>query len=212
MQADHGRIQARPSMTGIARGERPDWRDAAAYRRLVGVDRAGLMWEWLRRDPDYIAWHARASRVTRGAEVPRWGLHFRRGARAECPGGPDHLVRRTRSRNASGHRLSDPCRRPRWGPSGAIRVLVDRRERPRWDRARRAIGWVASHSPRCRGGAPVRPQNRAFALPAPWHGLRRAAPAAAPAPASSFSPWSLRPNAVSSRSAHGALAHGPARA
>ena len=27
-----------------------DWRDAQTYRRLHAIDRAGLMWEWLRRD------------------------------------------------------------------------------------------------------------------------------------------------------------------
>ena len=58
----------------------PDWRDAAGYARLRGIDRAGLMWEWVRRDPDYIAWHVRASSVTRGVrpEPLAWGLHFRR--------------------------------------------------------------------------------------------------------------------------------------
>jgi hypothetical protein len=37
------------------------------------------MWEWVRRDAGYIAWHAKASAVTRGvAPEPRaWGLHFR---------------------------------------------------------------------------------------------------------------------------------------
>ncbi|MFC3698829.1 transcriptional regulator domain-containing protein [Sphingobium xenophagum] len=54
------------------------WRESTAYARLRGIDRAGIMWEWLRRDPDYIAWHARASSVTRGRVDPRaWGLHFR---------------------------------------------------------------------------------------------------------------------------------------
>jgi hypothetical protein len=43
------------------------------------------MWEWLRRDPDYIAWHAGASATTRACGTPsRWGLHFRR--RPRCPG------------------------------------------------------------------------------------------------------------------------------
>ncbi|QDX25164.1 hypothetical protein FPZ54_03400 [Sphingomonas suaedae] len=61
-----------------------DWRDCRRYRRLLGIDRAGLMWEWLRRDPDYIAWYARASAVTRGSgddgncDAATWGLHFRR--------------------------------------------------------------------------------------------------------------------------------------
>lgn len=54
------------------------WRESTAYARLRGIDRAGIMWEWLRRDPDYVAWHARASSVTRGSADPlAWGLHFR---------------------------------------------------------------------------------------------------------------------------------------
>ncbi|WDF71341.1 transcriptional regulator domain-containing protein [Novosphingobium sp. KACC 22771] len=57
---------------------RPAWRNASAYHALRGIDRAGLMWEWLRRDEDYIAWHAEASSVTRAADTSvRWGLHFR---------------------------------------------------------------------------------------------------------------------------------------
>ena len=42
------------------------------------------MWEWLRRDPGYIAWYVRASAATRGSggaasiEPVQWGLHFRR--------------------------------------------------------------------------------------------------------------------------------------
>ncbi|MGH6616432.1 transcriptional regulator domain-containing protein [Sphingomonas sp.] len=68
-------------MTDEAEGDR-NWRDAARYRSLAGIDRAGLMWEWLRRDPDYIAWYARASDVTRGVgamppDALSWGLHFR---------------------------------------------------------------------------------------------------------------------------------------
>ncbi|WP_414713221.1 transcriptional regulator domain-containing protein [Sphingomonas sp.] len=63
-----------------------DWRDRGHYRRLLGTDRAGLMWEWLRRDPDYIAWYVRASDATRGAahgtasDPLTWGLHFRGGS------------------------------------------------------------------------------------------------------------------------------------
>lgn len=55
-----------------------DWRDRAFYAGLRGIDRAGLMWEWLRRDPDYVAWHAQASRITGSAADPAyWGVHFR---------------------------------------------------------------------------------------------------------------------------------------
>ncbi|WP_443026691.1 transcriptional regulator domain-containing protein [Sphingomonas sp. Leaf21] len=51
------------------------------------------MWEWLRRDPAYVAWYTRASMATRGAEPPtgalqRWGLHF-------CRGSGDRRARRT---------------------------------------------------------------------------------------------------------------------
>lgn len=53
-----------------------DWRDPVHYRYLRGADRAGLMWEWLRRDPDYIAWFTSASGATRGCPET-WGLHFR---------------------------------------------------------------------------------------------------------------------------------------
>jgi hypothetical protein len=65
----------------VTRGtvEEGGWRDAAFYRRLVGIDRAGLMWEWLRRDPGYVAWYARASASTRGASGASpltWGIHF----------------------------------------------------------------------------------------------------------------------------------------
>ncbi len=64
-------------------GER-DWRDPEPYALLAGIDRAGLMWEFLRRDPDYIAWYALASSVTRGParreDPARWGLHFRGSA------------------------------------------------------------------------------------------------------------------------------------
>ena len=70
----------------------PDWRDGLAYARLAETDRAGVMWEWLRRDAGYVAWQARASRVTGGDRATRdldevdacldlaprdWGLHFR---------------------------------------------------------------------------------------------------------------------------------------
>ncbi len=54
------------------------WRGSARYDALRGIDRAGLMWEWLRRDEDYIAWYATASRSTRATGTPAWwGLHFR---------------------------------------------------------------------------------------------------------------------------------------
>jgi hypothetical protein len=63
-----------------------DWQNSEEYQRLRGIDRAGLMWEWLRRDPGYIAWCRKASRVTGGQTFGQvaagdtladWGLHFR---------------------------------------------------------------------------------------------------------------------------------------
>jgi hypothetical protein len=44
-----------------------DW-DGRSYARLRGIDRTGLMWEWLRRDPDYVVWHTQASTATRGTK------------------------------------------------------------------------------------------------------------------------------------------------
>ncbi|WP_408015290.1 transcriptional regulator domain-containing protein [Sandaracinobacteroides hominis] len=61
------------------------WRDAAPYARMQRIDRAGIMWEWLRRDPNYVAWHIQASTSTRGA-IPApvaWGLLFR-GTSGPC--------------------------------------------------------------------------------------------------------------------------------
>ena len=77
-----------------------DWRDEDRYAALSGIDRAGLMWEWLRRDPGYIAWYTRASTATRGADPLPWGLHFRRSAGPASPRCPDHLVRRARPGDA----------------------------------------------------------------------------------------------------------------
>lgn len=88
----------------------PDGTRAADYAGLRDVDRAGLMWEWLRRDPDYIAWYTRASTATCGAgsgAVPvQWGLLFRRGPRCfstasedpvGCGAGSGGVARRRRA-------------------------------------------------------------------------------------------------------------------
>jgi hypothetical protein len=95
------RRQGQP--VNLPTGERRslDWRNAAGYARLRGIDRAGLMWEWLRRDPDYIAWHVRASTATRGtdSEPLLWGLHFRRASEPRSARGPDHLACRFRPRD-----------------------------------------------------------------------------------------------------------------
>ena len=63
---------------GVADPATEDWRNPVGYAVLRRIDRAGLMWEWLRRDTGYIAWHAQASQITRGpADSAGWGLHFR---------------------------------------------------------------------------------------------------------------------------------------
>jgi hypothetical protein len=59
------------------------WQEPEAYRSLAKIDRAGMMWEWLRRDPGYVEWHGVASKLTSGAAIQAdqaWGLHFRRGS------------------------------------------------------------------------------------------------------------------------------------
>jgi len=73
----------------MARGVEPraDWRDGARYRTLLGIDRAGLAWEWLRRHPAYAACAARHRPAAGDRDLIRedpaalpWGLHFLRAA------------------------------------------------------------------------------------------------------------------------------------
>lgn len=56
----------------------PDWRDAEAYRALLGVNRALLAWEWLRRDPFYrgaaAAAEGRGGKGGHEVRPERWGL------------------------------------------------------------------------------------------------------------------------------------------
>lgn len=61
----------------------PGWRSSAPYRALLGIDQAGLAWEWLRRDPVYIAAWPKGSPAGRDGTMLRedpaalpWGLHF----------------------------------------------------------------------------------------------------------------------------------------
>jgi hypothetical protein len=63
----------------------PDGSRPADYAYLREVDRAGLMWDWLRRDASYADWYVRASTATRGrlAATARWQLVI-----AEDPGRP----------------------------------------------------------------------------------------------------------------------------
>jgi len=60
----------------------PDWRDASAYAVLRSAGRAGIAWEWLRRDPAYrrAAGEARLGHCGRAIvdadeRARGWGLH-----------------------------------------------------------------------------------------------------------------------------------------
>lgn len=53
----------------------PDWHNPAPYTALVGIDRAGLMWEWLRRDPAYRSGFAEHGHSAGFAK--QWALCFR---------------------------------------------------------------------------------------------------------------------------------------
>ncbi|MGK6321363.1 transcriptional regulator domain-containing protein [Sphingomonas sp. DT-204] len=85
-------------------GPREDWRNERGYRRLLDIDRAGIMWEWLRRDPRYVSWYARTSATDAPSselhpdnDPIQWGLHFRRASGCRGTGGPADLACRTRS-------------------------------------------------------------------------------------------------------------------
>lgn len=61
-------------------GHPADWRDRSAYDALLGQDRSGWAWEWLRRDPTYQRSAMRRLAASRtgpasNAGSVRWGLH-----------------------------------------------------------------------------------------------------------------------------------------
>lgn len=62
----------------MVRSGLPDGARRADYAYLADLDRAGMMWEWLRRDPHYAAWYIKASTATCGPSpgVQRWRLLF----------------------------------------------------------------------------------------------------------------------------------------
>ncbi|WP_443189667.1 transcriptional regulator domain-containing protein [Novosphingobium sp. Rr 2-17] len=103
-----------PLMTARRFSRGVNWRDTSPYDDLSGVDRAGLMWEWLRRDPAYVEWYACASGVTRsgscGEVVRQWGLHFPRGPRGHRFARQAYLVFAARP-----GRLGSRCPSSRWG-------------------------------------------------------------------------------------------------
>jgi Family of unknown function (DUF6499) len=75
-----------------------DWRNPETYRRLEMLDQCGWAWEFLRRNPVYMAEAATCRKAVEpmpgaphvcimtldvDAELPStWGLHFRRKSRA----------------------------------------------------------------------------------------------------------------------------------
>ncbi|WP_408640589.1 transcriptional regulator domain-containing protein [Allosphingosinicella deserti] len=93
-------------------GASRDWREGTRYVRLRGIDRAGLMWEWLRRDPAYAAWQVRASTATGGErgssedDPLTWGLHFRGASGSRGNRGPDPLACGSRSGHHPDYGLS----------------------------------------------------------------------------------------------------------
>lgn len=58
----------------------PDWRTGSGYDEAVSGGRRGLAWEFLRRNPDFVA--VAGDDAVRGASddgdrVEPWGLRFR---------------------------------------------------------------------------------------------------------------------------------------
>jgi hypothetical protein len=54
----------------------PHWRDAGAYADLLAVERAGLAWEWLRRNADYRqCWSEFGPDASGAGAAGPWGLH-----------------------------------------------------------------------------------------------------------------------------------------
>ncbi len=121
------------------------WRDPANYKSLLNLDRAGWAWEWLRRNPDYIAlttqlpmgvrrlaWPGTGLKIIAASDADAaagWGLQFRRGAkppRRRC----QHILARRLGRISVGHQgFTDAiqrCRRfrhPAFSSSGDCTVL-----------------------------------------------------------------------------------------
>ena len=66
---------------------RADWRDPSSYQPLLKLDRVGWAWEWLRRNPEFVAAMPKSSvqvatepRVVTLLDAPlvaRWGILFR---------------------------------------------------------------------------------------------------------------------------------------
>jgi hypothetical protein len=96
---------------------RADWRSASAYEELRPLDAPAFAYEFLCRNPDFLADHARLARMSRNRTLEaaeadtfaqRWGLRFRAKSRSratrrslDAPGtserdDPDETPRRPR--------------------------------------------------------------------------------------------------------------------
>jgi hypothetical protein len=81
-----------------------DWRSQHAVDALLELDRAGLAWEFLRRNPDYREDFRQTSQRITSAEISeeaamtefsrRWGVSFRLRSRLAGEREPDDLAAR----------------------------------------------------------------------------------------------------------------------
>lgn len=81
-----------------------DWRSQDAVDTLLELDRAGLAWEFLRRNPDYREDFSQTLQRVATGEISeetamtefsrRWGLSFRPRSRLTCGREPDDLATR----------------------------------------------------------------------------------------------------------------------
>jgi len=79
-----------------------DWRSQHAVDALLGLDRAGLAWEFLRRNPDYREDFRQTLQRIASAEISeeaamtefsrRWGVSFRPRSRLAGEREPDDLA------------------------------------------------------------------------------------------------------------------------
>lgn len=189
------------------------WESDRQYARLRNIDRAGIMWEWLRRDPEYIAWHASASKVTRASApntVPsplRWGLHFRRKSGPRSTRGPHHLARRFRPGGTPREPAKDRDRRSGRSMRRPADPLDFERDRPRWLPTYRFVERLAAYPHRCRRRSP---RGRTY-VPPPLPPVRVEVSRAETPPSQALSRfmsiWPLRPIALPARSPGRSLAY-----